>query len=83
MVQATTAKTHPIMKKKTNSVMHFTDSEIMEMLEETDKIHVTTPKEEFILVKKSKYMATLDFIENMCHILILGAVIAVAIIIAL
>lgn len=44
--------------------MKLSDYEIMEALKETDKIEVKTPTEEFCLVRKSKYLATLEFIEN-------------------
>lgn len=44
--------------------MKLSDYEIMEALKETDKIEVKTPTEEFYLVRKSKYLATLEFVEN-------------------
>lgn len=44
--------------------MTMKDSEILKALENSDKIEVKTPTEEFCLVRKSKYLATLEFIEN-------------------
>lgn len=44
--------------------MKLTDSEILEALRETDKIEIKTPTEEFCLVRKSKLLATFDFVQN-------------------
>lgn len=44
--------------------MKLSDFEIMEALKESDKIEVKTPTEEFYLVRKSKYLSTIEFVEN-------------------
>ena len=55
------------------------DKKIIDALEEYGKIGVKQGNKEYIIIKKSKYMATLDFIENMLSLLLIGGVITLAI----
>ena len=50
------------------------EKRLIELFEDTDNIEVKTKNEEFIIIKKSKTMAYLDFIHQMVTLLMIGSV---------